>query len=286
VTGPPAPAAVYHADPCERPSLSASIAALMCARSPRHAWAAHPKLNPDFERVDEQKFDVGTAAHALLLQGERSCRSSTPTTGARRRARKRATRRAPKASSRCSPTSGRGRADGRRRPPQLEGHDADPPLLADGKPEQTLVWEEDGVTCRAMLDWLHDDHQAIDDLKTTGRPRTRASGAAHVRDIGADVQVAFYLRGLRALTGARPEFRFVVVENAAVRRVGRVARPVRARARAARRSSGRSPRGARCLETDEWPAYPPTSRTPSCRRGRRTLARRPRLGRPQEATAA
>jgi hypothetical protein len=36
----------YHADPCPEPSLSAHIAALLCARSPRHAWAAHPKLNP------------------------------------------------------------------------------------------------------------------------------------------------------------------------------------------------------------------------------------------------
>ena len=36
------PAADYHADPCEVPSLSASIASLLVNRSPFHAWSAIP----------------------------------------------------------------------------------------------------------------------------------------------------------------------------------------------------------------------------------------------------
>ena len=61
----------YHADKiASRPSLSASMAHLLCTSSPAHAWVAHPKLNPAFERHEEEKFDVGTVAHALLLQGE------------------------------------------------------------------------------------------------------------------------------------------------------------------------------------------------------------------------
>lgn len=65
------PAAAYHADPCESPSLSSGIAKILLGESPRKAWHSHPKLNPDFvESEDSSKFDRGTAAHALLLEGD------------------------------------------------------------------------------------------------------------------------------------------------------------------------------------------------------------------------
>ena len=60
-------AAAYHADPCERPSLSSSIAKILLEKTPRHAWTAHPRLNPDFAAKDESKFDLGTAVHELML---------------------------------------------------------------------------------------------------------------------------------------------------------------------------------------------------------------------------
>jgi hypothetical protein len=56
----------YHADP----ALSSGIAKLLIDRSPAHAWTAHPSLNPAWEREVEDKFDIGTAAHRLLLEGE------------------------------------------------------------------------------------------------------------------------------------------------------------------------------------------------------------------------
>jgi hypothetical protein len=67
------PAGRYHADPCSKPSLSASIAKILCEESPLHAWHRHPRLNPDFERVESATFDVGTAAHAMLLEGTDVC---------------------------------------------------------------------------------------------------------------------------------------------------------------------------------------------------------------------
>jgi hypothetical protein len=82
---------------------------------------------------------------------------------------------------------------------QLAEHEADPPLFTDGKPEQTLVWEEDGVLCRARLDWLRDDVRAIDDLKTTSRSAHPAAYSHALFGVGGDVQAAFYLRGVRAL---------------------------------------------------------------------------------------
>jgi hypothetical protein len=63
-------AAAYHDDPCERPSLSASLCKILISQSPAHAKAAHPRLNPDYKRTDDDKFSVGTCAHSLLLEGE------------------------------------------------------------------------------------------------------------------------------------------------------------------------------------------------------------------------
>jgi hypothetical protein len=57
----------YHADPCPVPSLSSGIAKIMLDQSPRHAWAAHPRLNPAYKAENSQQFDLGKAAHSLIL---------------------------------------------------------------------------------------------------------------------------------------------------------------------------------------------------------------------------
>ena len=63
------PAADYHADPCDTPSLSSSIAKLLLERPPYWAWAAHPQLNPEWmPQEPKAAFDIGSAAHALLLE--------------------------------------------------------------------------------------------------------------------------------------------------------------------------------------------------------------------------
>ena len=61
------PVADYYADPAPTPSLTQSLAKIIIERSPLHAWHAHPRLNPDFERDDPTKYDVGNIAHALML---------------------------------------------------------------------------------------------------------------------------------------------------------------------------------------------------------------------------
>jgi len=63
------PSATYHADVCDTPSLSSSIAKLLLERPPYWAWAAHPKLNPEWKPAEPKAaFDIGSAAHALLLE--------------------------------------------------------------------------------------------------------------------------------------------------------------------------------------------------------------------------
>lgn len=60
----------YHGDPCLSPSLSRSIALKLIQESARHAWTAHPKLNPptdEPETDNDRTREIGSAAHALLL---------------------------------------------------------------------------------------------------------------------------------------------------------------------------------------------------------------------------
>ena len=64
---PDMPADEYHSDPCPKPSLNQSLAKVLLDRSPLHAWYQHPRLNPNYERNGETKFDLGTCAHAMLI---------------------------------------------------------------------------------------------------------------------------------------------------------------------------------------------------------------------------
>lgn len=61
------PSAEYFADPCQQPSLTQSIASVLLDRSPRHAALRHPRLNPAWKPHEDTKFNIGNAAHKLLI---------------------------------------------------------------------------------------------------------------------------------------------------------------------------------------------------------------------------
>jgi hypothetical protein len=250
-------AADYHADPAEQPSLSASIANLLLTSSPKHAWTAHPRLNPDFKRTEDGKFDIGTVAHALLLNQHVDClivEADDWRTKAAQQAREQARsigaipilRKHHDAvlAMRLATTE------------QLANVDVAPPLFTDGKPEQTLIWQEDGVTCRARLDWLRDDHTAIDDYKTTSASAHPERWTRTLYTIGADVQVAFYLRGARAALGSEPAFRYVVQETSPPYALSVVSLSPAALELAQAKVDHALAVWKRCLADDDWPAYP------------------------------
>ena len=88
-------------------------------------------------------------------------------------------------------------------------------LFADGRPEVVLVWQEDnGVWCRAMIDWLTRDNVRALDYKSTTSAEPDAFGR-HMRSMGYAIQSAFYRRGLRRLAECEPEFYFLAQEVAA-----------------------------------------------------------------------
>ncbi len=250
-------AEAYHSDPCEQPSLTASIAHLICSASPLHAWHAHPRLNPNFKRQEEERFDIGTACHALLLEGNSGIALINAPDWRKKEARDerdaaRAEGKLPILSKHWADIRAMVAAAG----PQLDALKVDPPLFKDGKPEQSLFWEEDGVQCRARLDWLRDDFATVDDLKST---RGSANPAAWTRrtlyEIGADIQAVFYLRGLKAITGESAEFRFCVVETTAPYALVPVTLDYATVVLAERKVDYALATWKRCLETDTWPGY-------------------------------
>jgi exodeoxyribonuclease VIII len=83
-------------------------------------------------------------------------------------------------------------------------------FFSSGTPEVTLIWEREGVLCKARADWVTEG--AIVDVKST----LSAEKHDFLRDIynyGYHRQAAWYLDGYRALTGEDVLFVIAAVEK-------------------------------------------------------------------------
>jgi PDDEXK-like domain of unknown function (DUF3799) len=207
----------YHADhPCPKPSLSASLADTLYRKSPGHAWLEHPRLNPNFKRSVDPKFDLGTVAHAAMLQGAapfKTVQADDWKTGPARQERDeiRAFGLIPileKDWERIRTMINAARWQLR----QIPG--ATTFAAGHGEAEQTLLWQDGPIYCRARLDWIDKANRTIWDYKTTdGSAEPTHWGARQMYDIGADIQAEFYRRGAAMVFGKNFQFRFVVQET-------------------------------------------------------------------------
>ena len=206
----------YHADQLgtDQPTLSASLAHTLTTQSPAHAYAQHPRLNPHHTRKDDDKFSLGTVAHALLLQGIDVADVHEFDSWRTNEA---------KMMREASRQNGmipllRAQWDDVQRivesvNTQLGRLDITPMPFTDGTAEVPILWEQDGAMCRALIDWLHTDCGAIVDLKTTAASALPAAWSKTAISIGADIQIAFHSAAVNATFGTRPEWRYVVVET-------------------------------------------------------------------------
>lgn len=221
------PAAVYHADPCEFPSLSSSVLRTLLNKSIEHAALQHPRLGGR-SRGGTPSMGIGSAVHAVLdgysLSLSFGNYSDYRTTEARQwRAAAIVNGRVP-VLQREFDQEVRPIADAL---VARAGHGCDDPFKRDGKNEVTAIWKEDDVYCRARYDRLVVDPNGFADIwdwKTTTDVSPRALEKTIVR-YGYHIQAAFYLRGLVAVLpeyAGRTSFIFAFVESAppyAVRRV-------------------------------------------------------------------
>lgn len=247
----------YHADPCPLPSLSSSIAKLLVTQTPLHAWTAHSRLNPDFERKESSKFDIGSASHALILNDKRAFEivdAENWTTKAAREKREmaRAAGLIPLLKDEWIRVECMARAARIQLDRHADAHDA----FRNGKPEQTLIWQEYGVWCRVRLDWLPDMRFTFDDYKST-KSADPDAWSRNLFNLGFDIQAAFYKRGIRALKlCSDPVFRFIVQETETPHALSVVALMPGALDLAEHKIARAIDIWSRCLKTDTWPGYP------------------------------
>jgi len=248
-------AEVYHADPCETPSLSSSIAKVLLNQSPRHAWMQHPKLNPDYRPEENSRFDLGSAAHALLLEGNQAKIAIIDADDWRTKKAKEerdtarengllpilakydfAIRQMVKVAKEFIETT------------ELKG------IFDNGKPEQTVIWQEHDIWCRTRPDWLTNDYKIILDYKTTDS----AAPEVFIRQIprmGYDLQSEFYTRGIYRLFHLMPVFIFLAQEIDPPYACSLVSLSNAYRDVADARVERAIELWSNCLSTDTWPSY-------------------------------
>jgi len=251
------PEAEYHDMKADVPILSSSICKLLCNETPLHAWTAHNQLNPDFEREEKNHFDIGNVCHALLLEGitkaeimdfddRRTKEYKLKAEAARLAGKIPILRKDWKDISAMVGSATK----------QIQKNRQAKDAFTNGKPEVTIVWEEEGgVLCKARIDWLHDDFKMIDDYKTAANANPDTL-ARKLDDDGLDIQEAFYRRGIEVLMKVNPEFRFVFQEKAApyavcVVGLDNVWQTIGEKKRLFALETWR-----KCLATNDWPGYP------------------------------
>lgn len=275
------PSDAYHADPCADPSLSASIAWELINRSSLHAWTKHPRLNPDFEPEHKDQFDLGSAAHNMVLQQDfwREEIKVIDKAAANVFAKKKLEQ-DPQDWKTVAARAARDDARSKNLYPllvdqyerlnamvsALESHWSASKAFRHGKPEQTLIWQdkETGAWLRCRPDWMplasEPRHGSMwPDYKTTTDARPQVWDRRFLMDHGGLLRAAFYEAGIRAVCGVKPTptLYYVVQETSP---------PYAITCRVIDHDSDymRSARGmfrkavhiwAECLERKEWPAY-------------------------------
>lgn len=247
----------YHADSeGERvPSLSASIAKILIERTPLHAWHAHPRLNPDYQRTEKTEFDYGTAAHAMLLEGSEAALVIVEADDWRTKVAQEQ-KKAAYADGK-TPLLARQVKRVREMAASAKAHVAASELAGifeAGCAEQSIRWQEGVTECRMKPDWLTADKKIILDYKTT----TNAHPEACLRSIvgmGYDVQDAFYRRGLRATTGFPAAFVFLFQEKDPPYACSLLALDPAMREMADQKVQWALTLWSNCMETGKWNGY-------------------------------
>jgi hypothetical protein len=206
----------YFQDPCPEPSLTQSIAKVLLERSPMHAWTEHPRLNPHWEEDNDKKFDLGNVAHALML-GRGKDFEILPFLDYRTKAAQEARVAAHDAGKVAILQHQFEQASDMvaSAVDQLASHE-DSDAFDNGCPEVMIAWQEGGIWCRSLVDFLTDDLRNITDYKTKGVSVAPHVIGMHAANDGWHIQANFIYRGLNSLDPGgmgKRRFRFIAQET-------------------------------------------------------------------------
>lgn len=205
---------VYHGDPAERPSLSASIAKVLVGRSPSHAWQQHPRYGNLRPANDEtEATERGSIVHAMLLGGGPVVETVPYPDWRTKHAQE--LRKAAREAGRL-PVLAHRFAEYSEAANTLRDASRIGALVAEGLVDTELVavWESEGVLCRGRIDAWEGDALTIHDPKTCEDART-ASRGDHIIRFGRDIQAAAYVEAMETinpLVAGRVRFRWHFLE--------------------------------------------------------------------------
>jgi hypothetical protein len=206
----------YHKDPVSLPSLSRSTIVDLLFKSAAHAKHSHPRLNPNFKESNDRKFDLGTAAHEILLEGgENICVIEAQdwrkkdTQEAREIALKEGktpllTKQYQQAVDMVSV------AEKAIRECKELGITN---LRNDGNSELSFIWKEEDSWCRCRPDWIAKDRKLILDYKTTDASANPANIARLIISMFYPLQAAMYSHGVNIIENTNPKFLFLFQET-------------------------------------------------------------------------
>ncbi len=248
-------AAAYHADPAPQPSLSCSIAQILINQSPRHAWLAHPKLNPNFVREEDSRMDLGSAAHAMILEKKSDGIVWIDAADWRTKA--------------AQEQRDMARAAGKM-PVLIKYHDVLQvmeiearrtlegselgKILDTGLVEQTILWQDGDIWCRSRLDVISRDHSVILDYKSTADARPEAF-IRQIGRMGYDLQAEFYTRAVTSHHKTPPEFVFLAQEITEPYACSIIGLSNAYKALGAAKVDRAMKLWSYCVSRNEWPAY-------------------------------
>ena len=254
----------YFDDPCPSPSLTPSIAKILLDRSPLHARYSHPRLETPDDDETEERYDsakaIGNAVHAVVLGRGREIAEGNFDAWTTKEAK--AFKSDALAAGKIvilSKHMARAHRMVQALNRQIAAHEA-ADAFQNGKGEVMLAWREGDVWFRTLIDWLHDDHRTVDDLKTTGMSAAPQAIPVKLVEDCWDIRAAFIERGLDALDprgAGRRRFRFIAQENRPPFALTVNALPEGTMTMGRKRAAEAIEIWRECFLADRWPAYPP-----------------------------
>lgn len=237
-------------------AFSSGLAYRILSESPYHAWYGSP-WNPDYRGSNGQTADIGTYAHAMLLEGELPSLEVLDFPDFRTKAAKEARDiayadgRTPILAHKLAPVKTMvERARQYIEATPLAG------IFDGGEPEMSIRWSEDGVDCKIRPDWLSKDRKIILSYKTT--PGSAAPDSWIRRQLPQyAIGMPLYERGVKATVGtARSRVIHLVQEQKAPYACSLIALDPAAQSVADAKLDQALIIWKECLETRKFPAYP------------------------------
>jgi hypothetical protein len=258
------PASVYHADPCETPSLSSGALRVLLSKSPAHAAMEHPRLG-GIKRESSPAMDTGSLVHAILSgsQDEISVGSFADYKTKAAQTWREETRETGKIPVLAEAYEAAQKvADHVRRRCAL-GTTQSPFSSPSARHEVTGIWKDGDAFCRARYDLLEIDQYTADvwDWKSTRDISNRGIDKS-IKNLRYDIQQEFYLRGLSILAPGRVQsFVFIFFETVQPYTVRRAVISPSYRAQANRDITRGVTLWQQCLRDGQFPVLPPDTYT-------------------------